>query len=148
MRENMEKRREVVIVITDDDEGHAELIREGLRDSGLAAPILRFADGEELWDFLSGNSVHGETRKKDKGYVILLDINMPRMDGLEVLAKIRSNPEIGTIPVIIFTTTDDPREIDRCYHAGCNIYIVKPVDFSLFTETLHNLGRFLQVIQV
>lgn len=144
----MEKRHEIVIIITDDDEGHAELIREGLRDSGITNPILRFVDGEELWNFVSGKTVRGETRKKDKGYVILLDINMPRMDGIEVVTKIRQNTDTKGMPIIMLTTTDDPREVERCYQAGCSIYIVKPVDFSLFSENLRRLGLFLQIIQV
>ena len=144
----MEKRHEIVIVITDDDEGHAELIREGLRDSGITTPILRFVDGEELWNFVLGKTVRGETRKKDKGYVILLDINMPRMDGIEVVTKIRQNTDTKGMPIIMLTTTDDPREVERCYQAGCSIYIVKPVDFSLFSENLRRLGLFLQIIQV
>jgi len=144
----MEKRHEIVIIITDDDEGHAELIREGLRDSGINTPILRFVDGEELWNFVSGKTVRGETRKKDKGYVILLDINMPRMDGIEVVTMIRQNTDTKGIPIIMLTTTEDPREVERCYQAGCSIYIVKPVDFSLFSEKLRRLGLFLQIIQV
>jgi len=81
-----------------------------------------------------------------KTYVVLLDINMPRLDGIEVLQRIKEHAILRRIPVIILTTTDDPAEVERCYGYGCNVYITKPVDFSLFTETLHRLGQFLQVM--
>ena len=80
--------------------------------------------------------------------LIFLDIHMPQMDGVEVLRLIKSDPKLKEMPVIILTTTDDPREIEECYQIGCNIYITKPVDFVKFAETLNHLGLFLQIIKV
>ena len=73
---------------------------------------------------------------------------MPKMDGVEVLQKIKSNEELKNLPVIMLTTTDDPREVEKCYALGCNIYITKPVDFLRFSETLKRLGLFIQVVKV
>jgi CheY-like chemotaxis protein len=79
--------------------------------------------------------------------VVLLDINMPRIDGIEALLQIKANSETHRIPVIMLTTTDDPREIDRCYELGCNVYITKPVDYDGFIDAIRRLGLFLQIVQ-
>lgn len=143
----MSRFRDMIIIITDDDDGHSELIREGLVDSGVRNQIIRFTNGEELWRFFSGQKVAGEIRSPDKAYLLILDINMPRMDGVEVLARMKSDESLREIPVIMLTTTDDPREIERCYRLGCNVYISKPVDFGQFSETLRRLGLFLQIVK-
>lgn len=142
----MENYKEMIILIAEDDDGHAELIREGLVDSGVCNKIIRFSDGKETWDFLSGKAE--KTIDKDKHYLLLLDINMPQMDGIEVLKRIKASEELREIPVMMLTTTDDPREVEHCYELGCNIYITKPVDFQQFAETLKRLGLFVQVVKV
>ncbi len=143
----MLNQKEIIILVAEDDDGHAELIIEGLRDSGLNNKIIRFADGMELWDFLS-DSCQEENLEKNIEYLILLDINMPRMDGMDVLERIKSDDCLKEIPIMMLTTTDDPREIEKCYQLGCNVYITKPVDFKRFAETLNRLGLFLQIIKV
>jgi CheY-like chemotaxis protein len=99
--------RELVIIVAEDDMGHAELIKEGLRDSGICNSILHFLNGEEVWNFLSDeeNSLH---RDVSNSYLLLLDINMPRMDGIEVLRRLKENDSLKDIPVVMLTTTDDP----------------------------------------
>jgi CheY-like chemotaxis protein len=77
-----------------------------------------------------------------------LDIKMPRVDGVEVLRQLKSDPRTATMPVIILTTTDDPREVRRCYQLGCNVYITKPVEYPAFVEAIKRLGLFLQVVKV
>ena len=139
--------KELVILIAEDDDGHAELINEGLVDSGVRNEMKRFSNGEEVWHFLSRTG-KGEVRDVNKNYLLLLDINMPKMDGLEVLAKMKSDKYLKDIPIIMLTTTDDPREVEACYKIGCNIYVTKPVDFVKFTETLKRLGLFLQVVKI
>ncbi len=79
--------------------------------------------------------------------IVLLDINMPRVDGIKALRQIKSDPKTAHIPVIMLTTTDDPREIERCYRAGCNVYITKPVEYEAFVEAIRRLGLFLQVVK-
>lgn len=139
--------KELDILIAEDDEGHADLIVEGLVDSGVKNNLITFNNGEQVWNFLSNpNSRNG--RDKNKNYLLLLDINMPVMDGIEVLTRIKSDAELKDIPIIMLTTTDDPREVEACYKIGCNIYITKPVDFYKFTEILKRLGLFLQVVKI
>jgi len=139
--------KELVILVAEDDDGHAELIKEGLIESGVRNRIVRFSNGQEVWNFLS-SAGGGPVRETDKNYLLLLDINMPIMDGIEVLRRMKSDSELKDIPVIMLTTTDDPREVEVCYKIGCNIYISKPVDFMKFTDTLKRLGLFLQVVKI
>lgn len=143
----MNKNKELIILIAEDDDGHAELIKEALRESGVCNPIIRFSDGEEVWNFFS-NKNEGDGRDINKNYLLLLDINMPRMDGVEVLRRLKTSEDLKEIPIMMLTTTDDPREIEACYKLGCNLYIHKPVDFIKFTETLNRLGLFLQVVKI
>lgn len=142
----MDDFKEMIILIAEDDDGHAELIMEGLRDSGVCNKMIRFSNGQEVWHFLSGTGM--DVLDKNKSYLLLLDINMPVMDGVEVLKRMKSADELKEIPVMMLTTTDDPREVENCYKLGCNVYISKPVDFKKFTETLIRLGLFIQVVKV
>lgn len=136
----------MIILIAEDDDGHAELIREGLEDSGVRNKIIRFTNGEEVWNYLS--DISGSGRRDNKNYLLLLDINMPRMDGVEVLRRLKSDDGLRDIPVMMLTTTDDPREVEACYKLGCNLYITKPVDFKKFAETLKRLGLFIQIVKI
>ena len=143
----MENYKELVLLIAEDDDGHAELIREGLENSGVRNKIKRFCNGEEVWDFLTGSNVNN-CRDLSKNYLLLLDIKMPIMDGTEVLKRIKESSDLKEIPVMMLTTTDDPREVEACYKLGCNMYITKPVDFVKFTETLKRLGLFIQIVKI
>ena len=137
----------VTILIAEDDDGHAELIQDHLREAGVNNPMRRFRDGQEAWDYL--NTVNGgEHRENGKAYLLLLDIRMPRMDGVEVLRRVKQSPTLRNMPVIMLTTTDDPREVEACYRLGCNCYVTKPIDFTRFSEALRTLGLFVMIVQV
>lgn len=131
------------ILIVDDDEGHAILIRENLEAAGLRHPIRHFRDGQALLDFFS-------TRRHDEPgtFLVLLDIRMPKLDGIEVLRRLKADPALGRLPVIMLTTTDDAREVERCYELGCNVYIQKPVDYDRFAEAIRRLGLFVSLVLV
>ena len=139
--------REVVILIAEDDSGHARLIERNLTRAGLNNQIEGFANGQEILDFLF---LQGEARQRiqDTPYLLLLDIRMPKVDGAEVLRQIKQDPELRKIPVIMLTTTDDPREVERCHGLGCSNYIVKPVDYDKFAEASKQLGLFITLLQV
>ena len=139
--------RDVAILIADDDAGHARLIDKNLRRAGLSNPIVRFEDGQQILDFLFQRG-SGQKRASDTPYLLLLDIRMPKVDGIEVLRQIKADPELRKIPVSMLTTTDDPREVERCHSLGCNNYIVKPVDYEKFSEAINNLGLFISLVQV
>jgi len=139
--------KELIILIAEDDEGHAELIKDGLESSGVCNKTILLGNGEDVWKFLSGTA-DKDVRDKNKSYLLLLDINMPKMDGIEVLKRMKASDDLKEIPVMMLTTTDDPREVEACYKLGCNIYITKPVDFKKFAETLKRLGLFIQVVKI
>jgi CheY-like chemotaxis protein len=131
------------VLIVDDDEGHAILIRENLEAAGLRNPIVHFRDGQAVLDFFSQRT-HGNAAS----YLVLLDIRMPKVDGIEVLRRMKANAELSKLPVIMLTTTDDSREVERCYELGCNVYIQKPVDYERFAEAIRRLGLFMSLVLV
>jgi CheY-like chemotaxis protein len=152
MEEIREERRkdyqqEINIILAEDDEGHASLIIKNLKRAGFRNNFLHFQDGQEVLDFLfmRGEGVH---RILGKSYLLLLDIRMPKVDGVEVLRQIKEDSELSKLPVIMVTTTDDPREIENCHKLGCNVYITKPVDYEQFTDAVKKLGLFLKVVKV
>ena len=143
----MKSNREVVILVAEDDAGHARLIEKNLTRAGLFNPILRFDNGQAVLDFLFRRGT-GPQRAAEMPYLLLLDIRMPQVDGIEVLRQLKQDAELRKIPVIILTTTDDPREVERCHTIGCSSYIVKPVDYNKFAEAIKGLGLYLSLVQV
>ena len=143
----MNKALEVLIMVAEDDDGHARLIERNLTRAGLHNPILRFKNGQQVLDYLfcAGEGSH---RKPDAAYLLLLDIRMPQVDGVEVLRRLKQDPELRKIPVIMLTTTDDPREVERCHLLGCSSYIVKPVNYDKFAESIRSMGMYISLVQV
>jgi len=137
----------LLIVLAEDDDGHASLVQRNLERAGLANGLHRLRDGQEALDFLRGEGDHAG-RNPNQPVLVLLDIKMPRVDGVEVLRQLKADPRTALIPVIMLTTTDDPREIQRCYELGCSVYVTKPVDYQGFVEAIKRLGLFLQVVRV
>src|ERR1051325_3915294 len=129
------------ILIVDDDEGHAILIRENLEAAGLTNRIDHFRDGQAILDFFAQRK-----SKPHEIYLILLDIRMPKVDGIEVLRRMKASQELSKIPVIMLTTNDDMREVERCYGLCCNVYIQKPVDYERFAEAIRRLGLFVSFV--
>jgi CheY-like chemotaxis protein len=136
-----------VVLIAEDDEGHAILVQQTLRDAGLGNPIHHFVDGQAILDYLLRRGP-GAHREVDRAYVLLLDIRMPKVNGVEVLHQIKAHPELRKLPVIMLTTTDDPREVVRCHELGCSVYIQKPVDYDKFSEAIRRLGLFIMLLLV
>lgn len=139
--------KEVVIILAEDDLGHASLIKKNLKRAGITNQILHFKDGQETLDFLFCRG-EGANRVDGAAYLLLLDIKMPKLDGIEVLRQIKENSELRKVPVIMLTTTNDPQEVDRCHKLGCSTYITKPIDYEKFVEAIRNLGLFLMVVEV
>lgn len=135
-----------VILIVEDDEGHAILMRQNLELSGLRNPVEHFRDGQAALDFLFRRGP-GAKREPGRAYLILLDIRMPKVDGIEVLRRVKGDEELRKLPVIMLTTTDDSREVTRCHELGCSVYIQKPVDYEKFAEAIRRLGLFITLLQ-
>jgi len=138
---------EVSIILAEDDEGHAKLTEKNLRRAGIHNPIVWCKNGQETMDYVMGDAKHEDDPHMDS-LVILLDLNMPILDGYQVLERLKSDDRTKKIPVIILTTTDDKREVKRCYELGCNIYITKPVDYEGFSSAIRELGLFLNVVKL
>lgn len=131
------------ILIVDDDEGHAILIRENLQAAALPNPIVHFRDGQAILDFFFTNRPPA-----NESFLILLDIRMPKVDGIEVLRRLKADPELRKLSVIMLTTTDDTREVERCHQLGCSVYIQKPVDYEKFAEAIRRLGLFVPLLLI
>jgi DNA-binding response OmpR family regulator len=139
--------RPVTIVMIEDDEGHARLIERNIRRAGVSNEIVPFSNGASALKYILGDDGTGKSIN-GHAVLILLDLNLPDMSGVDILAKVKSHPKTKVSPVIILTTTDDEREIKRCYDLGANVYITKPVDYEGFANAIRQLGLFLSVIQV
>jgi CheY-like chemotaxis protein len=140
-------KKEVIVLIAEDDDGHATLIERNLRRAGLLNEIVRFKDGQETLDFLFGKN-KGPKCKPDTAYMLLLDIRMPKVDGVEVLRQVKADKVLKKLPIIMITTTDDPREVEICHNLGCSSYITKPIEYDNFMEAVRQLGLFLLVVEV
>jgi CheY-like chemotaxis protein len=137
----------LVILLAEDDDGHASLIQRNLRRAGVSNAIVRVRDGQEALDYLYCRGAYA-ARPHEAPLLLLLDINMPRVDGVEVLRTIKADRDLARVPAIMLTTTDDPREVERCYQLGCSVYIAKPVRYEDFVDALTRLGMFLEIIKV
>lgn len=134
--------RTVSIVMIEDDEGHARLIEKNLRRAGLSNELNHFSGGSAALEFLFRPDI------RTAPVLVLLDLNLPDMSGLTILERLKADEYLHRAPVIVLTTTDDQREIQRCYDLGCNVYITKPVNYDLFAQAIRQLGLFLAVIQI
>jgi CheY-like chemotaxis protein len=139
--------RPVQIIMIEDDEGHARLIERNIRRAGVNNEIIPFANGTEALTFLFGPDRSG-TVSSGKQLLILLDLNLPDMSGVDILERLKANTHTKRVPVIVLTTTDDTREIQRCYDLGASVYITKPVNYEGFANAIRQLGLFLAVMQV
>jgi len=137
----------VTIIMIEDDEGHARLIERNIRRSGVNNEIIAFSNGTDAMKYLFGDDGSG-VRHKGRAMLILLDLNLPDMTGIEILRQIKDNKYLKATPVVVLTTTDDSHEIKRCYELGCNVYITKPVNYESFANAIRQLGLFFSVIQV
>jgi CheY-like chemotaxis protein len=139
--------QQLVILLAEDDEGHANLVQRNLKRAGIANEITRVRDGQEALDYVRCEGTYAG-RVPNGPLLILLDINMPRVDGVETLRQLKADDKTTRIPVVMLTTTDDPREVERCYQFGCSVYVTKPVAYEEFIEAIKRLGLFLSIVKV
>jgi CheY-like chemotaxis protein len=132
---------EVTILLVEDDPGHARLIEKNLRRANITNEIVKATDGQQAVDYLFSND-------RALSLLVLLDLNLPVLDGYQVLKRIKADERTKRIPVIILTTTDDTREVARCYELGCNVYVTKPVDYEQFSDAIRKLGLFMAVLMI
>ncbi len=136
--DQQQENQAVTILLVEDDKGHAELVKRNLKRGGINNEILHFETGLKALDFLSQN-------QSDKKYLMILDINMPGINGLQVLSRLKSSEVTRNIPIIILTTASEEREAEYCYELGCNVFITKPIDYETFCTAIQELGAFLKI---
>lgn len=143
----MPEQQPVTIVMIEDDEGHARLIVKNIRRAGVNNEIVPFTAGEPALKYLLGADGSGSGHRGES-MLILLDLNLPDMQGTEILRRVKASAGMKLAPVVVLTTTDDEKEIQNCYALGCNVYITKPVNYENFAQAIRALGLFFTVMQV
>jgi len=135
---NMDKK--TLIIISEDDDGHASLIEKNLRRTGIENDIIRFRDGEQTLEYFT--AINSDLHNS---FILILDLRMPKVSGVEVLHEVKKHHLLRKIPIIVFTTTNNPVEVDRCYSLGCSNYVKKPIDYPDFVKAVDLIGKFLLV---
>jgi CheY-like chemotaxis protein len=138
----MNAKRSIRILLAEDDPDDRLLTRRALTKSRLANTIHTVEDGEELMDFLRREGEYSDPADAPRPGLILLDLNMPRMDGREALRKIKSDPDLRRIPVIVLTTSEADQDILQSYDLGVNAFVTKPVTFDGLADAIQALGEF------
>lgn len=139
----MPQSQQLTILLVEADPGHAFLVTENLREAGVTNRIEHLDDGVAVLDYLTHRPPGSLQR-----FIMLLDIRMPKMDGIQVLRRLKSDRNLAIISVIMLTTTDDMREVDLCYKLGCSVYLQKPVNYERFAEAIRRLGLFVSTLSV
>jgi CheY-like chemotaxis protein len=143
----MPAEQSVTVLLVEDDPGHARLIERNLRRAHIMNDIITLGDGQQALDYLFKERTYaGATHALP--LLLLLDLNLPQLDGTQVLTRLKADARTRHIPVIILTTTEEPYEIKRCYELGCNIYLTKPVEYEQFAEAMRQLGLFLSIVKL
>lgn len=132
----------VLVMLVEDNADHAELVIRTLEDHRIANRIIHFSDGQAALDYLLRKGSYKDTALSPRPHVILLDLRLPRVDGLEVLSVIKQQDETKSIPVIVLTTSEAERDVARAYDNYVNSYLVKPVGFEEFSKMMNDLGLY------
>ena len=137
----------VTILLVEDEDSHATLIERNLRPGGITNQIIRKSNGRDALDYLLNRDAKAE-QVLHKHLLVLLDLNMPEVDGYQVLKAMKEDDACRVVPVIILTTTNDPHEVQRCYDLGCNSFVCKPVHAKEFAKALQDLGLFINIMSM
>jgi CheY-like chemotaxis protein len=129
----------ISVLLVDDDPGDVLLVREAFDDHKVGNLLSVVSDGVEALEYVRAQGSYGDANRPD---LVLLDLNLPRKSGIEVLEEIKSDPELSTIPVVVLTTSEAEEDIVRAYKLHANAYITKPVDFEQFTRIVHQIDEF------
>jgi CheY-like chemotaxis protein len=144
-----EDRSPITILLADDDPDDCMMVKEALVESRVLNQLATVADGEELMDYLHRRGRYESLRGVPYPFVILLDLNMPRKDGREALAEIKSDPHLRKIPVVVLTTSKAEEDIYRTYDLGVNSYITKPVTFEGLVDVMRTIGRYwIEIVEL
>ena len=134
------------ILLIEDNPDDAELTRIAFAEAGIDSQLVVVGDGAEALDYLFARGRHGERDAADLPSIVLLDLNLPKLDGREVLQALRANPATRGLPVVVLTTSTEPFDVEASYALGVNSYIRKPVDFGKFVEVVKQIGLYWLVL--
>jgi len=138
--------RQIEILLVEDNKDDVELTLHALRKENLANSIHVARDGEEALEFLFCNGAHADRSFSNPPRLVLLDLKLPKVDGMEVLKRLKADPRTRTIPVVILTSSKEERDLVQGYGLGANSYIQKPVDFEQFRDTVKSVGLYWLLI--
>lgn len=133
----------LVVILAEDNRGHSELLKRNLFRGGLKCKVEQFSNGRELFEYLESELFFGS----EANHVLLLDLGLPGIDGVEVLRRIKSDAGLRSMPVIVFSSSDDYEDVVMCYSLGCNSYITKPIDYEKFVGTVRSVGAMISQIE-
>lgn len=136
----------IQILLVEDSASDAEMTIRALKKNNLANKLVHLKDGADALDFVFAEGEYSERNIEDKPKVILLDLKMPKVNGIEVLQKIRADERTKTIPIVVLTSSKEDPDIKKCYELGVNSYVVKPVEFDEFQKAISNLGLFWMIV--
>jgi DNA-binding response OmpR family regulator len=142
----MDVNKTVEILLVEDSDHDAEMALRSLKKNNISNKVIRLKDGEEALDFLFGKGEYEGRNIHNHPRVILLDLKMPKVDGLEVLKAVRSNENTKTIPIVMLTSSKEERDVVDGYKLGVNSFIVKPVDFNSFMEAVREIGFYWVIL--
>lgn len=133
---------ETSIIIAEDDDEYYALVQEALEPAGFSKSRFRVKDGQELLDFLLKKGDFRDRKDLSAASLVLLDLNLPKKDGREILKEVRRHPLLGRLPVIIFTSSHSVEDIELCYQLGCSSFIVKPIRYPRLIEVLKEIRTY------
>lgn len=132
----------IVILLVEDDEAHAEIVRRNFETCRMANTLKHVTDGQEALDYLYRRNGFGDPANSPRPGIILLDLRLPKVDGLEVLKTIKNDEDLHGIPVVILTTSKAESDMTKAYDSHANSFLVKPVDFTQFTKLMETFGYY------
>jgi CheY-like chemotaxis protein len=132
----------LLILLVEDNPDHAELVRRSLADHRVANRVRHLTDGQAALDYLFRQGAFADPATSPRPHIILLDLRLPRIDGLDVLKEVKQDPDLHTIPVVVLTTSNAGRDIDAAYRNYVNSYLVKPVGYDDFNKLMADLGFY------
>jgi len=132
----------IIVLLVEDDEAHAEIVRRNFEDSRMANILKHVSDGQAALDYLHQRNEFSDPSQAPRPGIILLDLRLPKVDGLEVLKSIKTDPLFSSIPVVILTTSKAEMDMVKAYTLHANSYLVKPVDFTQFTKLMETFGYY------
>jgi len=132
----------IVILLAEDDPAHAEIVRRNLENARIANRLVHVSDGQEALDYLYRRGPFADPKRSPRPGLFLLDLRMPRVDGLEVLKTVKGDAALARIPVVVLTTSAAETDMAKAYDHHANSYLVKPVDFGQFVELMETLGYY------